>query len=145
MPDEDVSHVQTGEPLNWARITRYAILMFLVDFSIGLAEGMFVPAASDKDTVIHQTAIGLVIMASVDFLIFAHLACRQRERRLQHAALVFLLMSGIAQAFSVVIGLWLPSTQPALLTVLYVAASMLGALLGTLAGYLASARRQAGS
>ncbi|MBB3276692.1 MULTISPECIES: hypothetical protein [unclassified Pseudoxanthomonas] len=141
MPDEDMPRVQMGEPLNWARITRYAILMFLIHFSIGLAEGMFVSAASDKEALIRQTAIGLVIMASVDFLIFAQLACRQRERRLQHAALVFLLMSGIAQAFSVVIGLWLPSTQPALLTVLYVAASMLGALLGTLAGYLASARR----
>ncbi len=141
MADEDVPRVQAGEPLNWARITRYAILMFLIHFSIGLAEGMFVPVASDKDTLIRQTAIGLAVMASVDFLIFARLACRQRERRLQHAALVFLLMSGIAQSFSVMVGLWLPLEEPALLTVLYVAASMLGAALGTLAGYVASARR----
>jgi hypothetical protein len=141
LQDEDIPRIQAREPLNWARITRYAVLMFLLHFSIGVLEGALAPSASDTEAGIRQMVTGLAVALLVNVLMFARLVYRQRERRLQHVALVFLLMLGIAQTFNAVIGLWLSLEQPMALTVLEWSVSVLGVLLGTLAGYAASIRR----
>lgn len=133
--------MQTSTPLNWARITQYAVLMFLVHFSVGLLEGVLTSGVADRETMIRQMVIGLGAILLLDLALFARLAYRQRERRMQHAAVVFLLMLGIAQVFDAVISLALPSGQPALLAVLELSVSALGLLSGTWLGYVASLRR----
>ncbi len=133
--------MNTGTALNWARITRYAVLMFLAHFSIGLLEGIFVAGTSDRETAFRELATSLAVTSLADIALFTRLAYRQRERRVQHAALVFLLMLGIARAFSALISLSLPSEHSPPLLLLGLSASVLSMLSGTWLGYAASLRR----
>ncbi len=119
--------------------------MFLAHFSIGLLEGIFMSAAADRETAVRQMVAGLGVILLLDLALFARLAYRQRERRMQHAVLVLLLMFGIARVFSAVISLSQLSEQPLLLIVLDSSVSVLGMLSGTWLGYVVSLRRAAES
>ena len=95
--------------MSWSKIVIYAIVVFVAQVMLGLAEGFFSPAA----TVVNNTEMtvwftfsnltSLIACAAI----FAHMATRQKTRPLLHASLSLAIYFAISLAVYVVVWLFL--------------------------------------
>lgn len=70
--------------MNWRRILAYGVLLFVAQWTIGIADGFFFPRQSGL-----FPGLGLVSFFAC-MAIFAHLAYRQKIRPLAHGSLALI-------------------------------------------------------
>lgn len=94
--------------LNWVRIFRYAIALFLMQSVVGIVEGLLLSTGSSG---IHTPTAASIAASSLSFIactmLFARLALRQSLQPFTHAWLAFLLQAGVGMLLMYLLRKWI--------------------------------------
>lgn len=98
--------------MNWSKIAKYAVALFLVQFVIGLVEGFLTPGANS----VRASAVPLIAASLVSFTacaaVFAHLSAHQQVRPYAHAWLALFFQACAANLLWLALPNWLGGRDP---------------------------------
>lgn len=101
--------------LNWSKIARHAVALFLVQFVIGFVEGFLTPEASST---VPAFAVSLIVASFVSFAacaaVFAHLSAHQAVRPYAHAWLALFFQACAVSLLWLALPGWLRAKDPML-------------------------------
>ncbi|QNH10621.1 hypothetical protein [Xanthomonas sp. SI] len=117
--------------MNWSKVFKYAGVLLVVQFALGLAEGFFLP---ESTTNIAFLLLDAAVSFSVCAGIFAHLSARQPVKPFAHAWAALFLQAALAALFALALKRWLGTPPPLLLALdwlVLVCALLAGSALGS--------------
>ena len=117
--------------MNWAKITKHAASLLIVQVAIGFVEASFTPKNVNAHTyLLLGSAIASFVVCGA---IFAHLAARQASQPLAHAWLTLILQVVAASLLLQALADW-PGSTPLLLVALEWLVLICALLAGTAVG-----------
>jgi hypothetical protein len=109
------SRIEGEAGLKWGKIAKHAVALFLVQFVIGLVEGLLTPEASSS---VRAFGVSLIVASFVSFAacaaVFAHLSARQPVRPYAHAWFVLFFQLCAAGVLWLALPDWLHEQDPVL-------------------------------
>ena len=123
--------------IDWSKVVRYGICLFIAQVAIGFAEGFLFSGvgSSDKGAILQAFAISALVSFAVCTVVFAHLVASQADRPFLHACLALLCHGGLSLALALLLPAWLddlPLPIIAMEWLTLVAALNVGVFVGTL-------------
>lgn len=116
--------------MNWNKVFKYAGVLLVVQFVLGLAEGFFFPdSAANLAFLLLDAAVSFFVCAGI----FAHLAARQPVKPFAHAWAALFVQVALAVLFSLALEGWLGMLSLPLLALdwlVLVCALLAGSVLG---------------
>lgn len=116
--------------MNWSKVFKYAGVLLVVQFVLGLAEGFFFPySAANLAFLLLDAAVSFFVCAGI----FAHLAARQPVKPFAHAWAALFVQVALAMLFALALKRWLGMPSPLLLALdwlVLVCALLAGSALG---------------
>lgn len=125
--------------MNWKLTATYALCLFLLQFVLGFAEGVFTPTSSDPSADLGFFLGGLAVSLLASATLFLVLSARHPPDRWMRAVVVLLIYTVSSLALDRVVSFWLDSV-PTVLAVIDWLGVAVGALVGTSVGALLAAR-----